>query len=143
MKDDIRAEKEKKKEYLNSYKNLCRKLQSLEDQLRSLWEVEQAAKIQQLSDMPKAHKQTDLSDLLVKEEVIFTKIIQKRAECMQKKLKIENKIADMSDGTESLILHKRYIELKPWEQICIEMDYSWKQTHRLHSRALINFKMEA
>jgi len=135
------TENEQKKEYLNSYKNLCKKLQSIEEQLQSLMEVEQSAKIQKLSDMPKGSMQTDLSDLMVQIEVIFTKIVLKRAECMEKKLEIESCIADMQDGIESSILHKRYIEFKAWEQICVEIDYSWMQTHRLHSRALCNFNM--
>lgn len=135
------TENDKKKEYLNSYKNLCRKLQSFEEQLQSLREVEQSAKIQKLSDMPKGSTQTDLSDIMVQIEVIFTKIIQKRSECMQKRIEIESRITDMTDGTESLILHKRYIEFKTWEQICIEIDYSWMQTHRLHSKALQNFTL--
>jgi DNA primase len=135
------TENEQKKEYLNSYKNLCKKLRSLEEQLLSLKETEQAAKIQTLSDMPHGSKQTDLSDYIVRIDVIFTKIIQLRAECIQRKLDIETRIADMSDGIESLILHKRYIEFKTWEQICVEIDYSWKQTHRLHSNALSNLKM--
>jgi hypothetical protein len=138
---DQKRRTEQTKEYLNSYKNLCKKLQSLEDQLQSLREVEQSAKIQKLSDMPKGSKQTDLSDIMVQVEAIFTKIIRKRSERIHRKIEIESKIADMEDGTESLVLHKRYIELKTWEQICIEIDYSWMQTHRLHSRALSNFKM--
>jgi len=133
------TENEQKKEYLSSYKNLCKKLRSLEDQLLSLREVEQSPKIQKLSDMPSGGKQTDLSDIMVQIEVIFTKIVQKRTECIKKKLEIESCIADMKDGIESSLLHKRYIEFKTWEQICVEIDYSWRQTHYLHGKALTNF----
>ncbi|MGF7145307.1 hypothetical protein HNQ56_003748 [Anaerotaenia torta] len=136
------TENEKKKEYLSSYKNLCRKVQSLEEQLQSLREVEQSAKIQQLSDMPKGGRQTDLSDIMVQIEVVFTKIVQKRAECMERRLEIERRIADLEDGAESEVLYKRYIEFKPWEQIYAEMNYSRAQTHRIHSIALINFNYE-
>jgi DNA repair exonuclease SbcCD ATPase subunit len=135
------TENEKKKEYLNSYKNLCRKLQSLEEQLQSLREVEQSAKIQQLSDMPHGSKQSDLSDYILKLESILSKIARTKRECMDKKLEIENRIADVPNGIQSSILHKRYIEFKPWEQICVEIDYSWRQTHNLHSKALSNFNI--
>lgn len=126
---------------MNRYKDLCKKLKSLEDQLQSLREVEQSAKIQQLSDMPKGGKQTDLSDVMVKLEVVFTKIIRTRAECLDKKLEIESRIADMGDGIEADILRKRYLEFKTWEQICVEIGYSWRQTHYIHSNALSNFKI--
>lgn len=135
------TENDKKKEYLNSYKTLCRKLNSLEEQLQSLREVEQSAKIQSISDMPKGSKQTDLSDYMVKIEVVFTKIVRARTECLNRKLEIESCIADMPDGIEADILRKRYIEFKTWEQICVEIEYSWRQTHRFHSDALHSFSL--
>jgi DNA repair exonuclease SbcCD ATPase subunit len=131
---------EQKKEYLNSYKNLCRKLQSLEEQLQSLREVEQSAKIQELSDMPRGGRQKDLSDYIVRLDKILSKVIRTKQECIDRKLEIEDQIADMQDGIESAILHKRYIEFKPWEQICVELNYSWKHTHRIHSKALNSFE---
>lgn len=135
------TENEQKKEYLNSYKNLCRKLKSLEEQLQSLREVEQSAKIQELSDMPRGGKQKDLSDYIVKLDRVLSKLIRTKQERLDRKLEIESRIADIVDGIEADILRKRYIEFKTWEQICVEIDYCWKQTHRLHSKALSNFKM--
>ena len=135
------TDNDKKKDYLNSYKNLCKKLKSLEDQLQSLRETEESAKIPSISDMPKAHNQTDLSDVMVRIEEVYTKIVRLRAECLEKKLEIESRIADMDDGIEADILRKRYLEFKSWEEICVELNYSWRQTHRLHSNALSNFKM--
>ncbi len=135
-------ENEYKKEYLSGYKNLCTKLQSLEEQLQSIREVKQSARTQKLSDMPKARNQSsDLSDVMVQLEVIFTKIINKRSDCLKKKMEIESIIADMEDGTESNILRKRYLEFKNWEDICDEIGYSWRQTHYLHDKALANFRM--
>jgi len=135
------TDNDKKKDYLNSYKNLCKKLKSLEDQLQSLRETEESAKTPSISDMPKAHNQTDLSDVMVRIEEVYTKIVRLRAECIKRKLEIEDKIADMPDGIEADILRKRYLEFKSWEEICVELNYSWRQTHRLHSNALSNFKM--
>lgn len=139
---EVQELNEKKKEYLNSYRNLCKKIKSLEDQLQSLREVEQSAKIQQLSDMPHGSKQSDLSDYMVRLDKVLSKIIKAKQECEDRKLEIESCIADMPDGIEADILHKRYLELKTWEQICCEIGYSWKQTHRLHSKALSNFNVE-
>lgn len=135
------TENDKKKEYLKSYKNLCAKLKSLENQLQSLRELEKSAKIQKLSDMPKGTKQMDLSDYIVKIEEVYTKIVRLRAECLERRLEIESRIAEMGNGIEADILRKRYLEFKSWEEICVELNYSWRQTHRLHSNALSNFKM--
>ena len=135
------TENEQKKEYLKSYKNLCIKLKSLEEQLLSLREIEQSAKIQSISDMPKGSKQLDLSDYMVRLDIVLAKIVKTRAECLDRKLEIESRIADMPEGIEADILRRRYIEFKTWEQICVDIKYSWMQTHRLHSKALSQFKL--
>lgn len=97
--------------------------------------------MQSISDMPKGNKQTDLSDYMVKLDVLFTKIVKMRKACIQKKIEIENMIADLPDGIESLILHKKYIEFKKWEVICVEIGYEWAHIHRKHSDALKNLNM--
>lgn len=135
------TDNEQKKEYLNSYKNLCRKLKSLDEQLQALREVEQSAKIQELSDMPRGGKQKDLSDYIVRLDRILSKVIRTKQECMVRKLEIESCIADMPNGIEADILRKRYIEFKPWEKICVEIGYSWRQTHYIHSEALSSFNI--
>ncbi len=135
------TENDKKKEYLCSYKNLCWKLRSLEEQLQSLREVKQSAKIQQLSDMPKGGGQTDLSDIMVQIEVVFTKIVQKRAECLQRKVEIEGRIADMTDGIQSAVLHSRYLYFRTWDQIGCDLNYSNRQIFNIHGKALSNFNI--
>lgn len=130
------TDNEIKKEYLNEYKNLCYKLKSLEEQLQSLREVNESAKIQTLTDMPKGNMQTDLSDLMCKIEKLQDKIREKKKECENRRLDIEERILEVKDGIESSILYKKYIEFKTWETICIEIDYSWRQTHYIHGKAL-------
>lgn len=137
------TDNEQKKEYLNSYKKLCEKIRSLEEQIEALRELEQSAKSPKLSDMPKgSNTNKDLSDYIVKLEKLIKELSNTKLEKEERRLEIERRIGKMSDGIECDILRKRYIELKKWEQICVEIDYSWKQTHRLHSRALVNFRLE-
>ena len=38
---------------------------------------------------------------------------------------------------EAYLIRLRYLELKRWEEICVEMNYSWKHIHRIHSDALM------
>lgn len=42
----------------------------------------------------------------------------------------------LGDGVFRTLLVARYINFKTWEQIAVEMNYSWSQTHRLHGKAL-------
>ena len=43
---------------------------------------------------------------------------------------------DNIDGIEGEVLKYRYVDLLTWEEICIRVHYSWRQTHRIHRRAL-------
>ena len=43
---------------------------------------------------------------------------------------------DNIDRVEGEVLKYRYVDLLTWEEICIRVHYSWRQTHRIHRRAL-------
>ena len=49
-------------------------------------------------------------------------------------------INDVQDGTLSTLLYERYINGKTFERIAVSMDYSWRQTIRLHGAALNEIK---
>lgn len=59
---------------------------------------------------------------------------------VETRLDIISAISELEDGRLRELLFKRYIEGKRFEQIAVEMRYSWRQTCRLHGEALV--KME-
>ena len=91
--------------------------------------------------MPRSGNQTDLSDGIVSLENVQEKLTNAIREKENLMAEIESKIADVECGIESQVLHKKYIEFKQWEKICVEIGYSWMQTHRYHSKALNSFKI--
>ena len=54
---------------------------------------------------------------------------------------IKTIIEAVEDDRERLLLQYRYLDGKTFEKIAVEMNYSWRQIHRLHSQALTNLKM--
>ena len=54
---------------------------------------------------------------------------------------IKTIIEAVEDDRERLLLQYRYLDGWTFEKIAVEMNYSWRQIHRLHSRALSNLKM--
>ena len=40
------------------------------------------------------------------------------------------------DGIEGDVLVSRYVKLLKWEEICVELHYSWQGIHLVHKRAL-------
>ena len=54
---------------------------------------------------------------------------------------IKSVIEVVEDDRERLLLQYRYLDGWTFEKIAVEMNYSWRQIHRLHSKALTNLKM--
>ena len=54
------------------------------------------------------------------------------------KLQARELIEALENNVEKIVLYKRYFECKPFEQIAVECNYSWRQIHRIHGTALIN-----
>jgi hypothetical protein len=54
------------------------------------------------------------------------------AELAQAQMDIEHLIEGL-DPIERVIARYRYINGMHWEQICVKVNYSWRQTHRIHS----------
>jgi RinA family phage transcriptional activator len=54
---------------------------------------------------------------------------------------IKSIIEAVEDDRERLLLQYRYLDGRTFEEIAVQMHYSWRQIHRLHSRALTNLKM--
>ena len=132
---------EQKKEFLNRYKNAVRKYESLVEQEYALRQEIEGSKPIEYSDMPKGNRQTDLSDYMVRLDKVLTKIQTRKEEMQNIRLEIEEKITDLPDGIQSKVLYLRYISFKSWEDICVDLGYSWRQIHRIHAAALRNFKV--
>ena len=43
---------------------------------------------------------------------------------------------------EQQILRLYYIDRLTWEEVCVSMNYSWRQIHRIHAQALAQLKDE-
>ena len=56
---------------------------------------------------------------------------------------IKSVIEAVEDDRERLLLQYRYLDGWTFEKIAVEMNYSWRQIHRLHSKALINLKLRS
>jgi len=51
---------------------------------------------------------------------------------------IKSIIESVEDDRERLLLQYRYLDGRTFEEIAVQMHYSWRQIHRLHSQALTN-----
>lgn len=62
-----------------------------------------------------------------------------RIRLLNLKVEINKAIESVPDVDQSLVLSKRYVLMKTWEQISEELSYSLTQLHRIHLQALESF----
>ena len=59
---------------------------------------------------------------------------------IDKFVKLKKEVSDLleqiEDPDQVKVLHKRYFEYKPWEQIACEMNYSYRNVCYIHGKAL-------
>ena len=115
---------------------LKRNIQQLENKLIEL-ETEATKMTRQLSKAPIRISSTDdrLSEIVCKIVEVQNEInrqLEKSYECTAK---IEKAIETLPPR-EALLIRLRYLDQKRWEEICVEMNYSWRQIHYIHAEAL-------
>lgn len=133
---------ERKKQQLKAYIQDKKKLNSLNNQKAELEEKIKSVKAILYSDMPKGSaKKTDLSDYMVKLERMDERIDDKIKNINDGFLNIEEAISGLGDGDESEIIRMRYIEGKKWEEISKKTEYTTRQVHNIHGKALKNIEI--
>lgn len=133
-------ERERKKAYLRSYKEALMTEKAIEEEIQQL-RIDKMCPTIIADGMPHSSGGSDLSEYAAKIDELMEKLKRSLSERMQLRSEINQKIEEMGDETEKLVLRLRYIHCKTWEQVAVEMGYSWKQIHRLHGKALENFNM--
>ena len=140
-KDKLKEDNDRKKEWLNGYRRFERKIKSLNEQREQIRCEKMQAKSQVITDMPRSGRQSDTSDYIARLEEIEKDIADATRMMYLRRLKIEKAIILIEDGIQADILRSRYINGMEWEDICVAIGYSWRQTHRYHSEALSNIKV--
>lgn len=133
-----------KKQYLKQGYRLRKEIKSDEEVLEELNENFDGLKALQNSEKVQGGPLKDDSRII--EEI--DKIIEVEEEIKKKLLalksfqaKLYQEIELVQDMNQRVLLKNRYIFNLTWEQIAERLGYSITQTHRIHKKALENFKM--
>lgn len=127
----IQEVKEKFKKYYWINKNI----EQLEDELLVI--KSRVMKVTQtFSDLPKMKGHHDkLADNVSDMIEIQNKINSKLPELYSLRVEIEDLIDKLPERERYLVM-ARYIHAKKWEEIAVDMGYSWQHIHDIHSKAL-------
>ena len=127
------------KDKLKQYIETKREIKIIEEKIEYLKQRKTSIKSQIMSDMPKNfnnNKNDVLGELLGEIEELIEIYNTKYMKLIKQQREIEEVIDNLEEATQRNIMRLRYLEGYTWEKICVEMNYSWRQIHRLHSKIL-------
>jgi RNA polymerase sigma factor (sigma-70 family) len=125
------------KEQLKAYRAIKLERDKLADMLAELEATMYGPKSQKLDGMPRSGSGvgSPTESIALKHADLRARYEQKVAELTAALSEIETAIETLAPRERTLIrLH--YAEGLTWEQVCVEMSYSWMQIHRIHGKAL-------
>ena len=141
MENDVKQENEKKKEYLRQYGCALRAERAIEEEIQQVRLDKMFPALVQDGMPHGSGGNSDLSDFVVKVDELLADLKKQVEERITLRKEIVQKIERMEDETEKLVLRMRYIHLKSFEEISIELGYTYRHVIRMHGWALKNFKM--
>ena len=111
-------------------------IERLENELLEL-ETEATRQTAQLTQERKSQNYDPdrLAELVAKIIEVKEEINRQLQQSYELVAKIEKAIEKLPER-EKYLIRARYIDCKSWEQIAVDMNYSWRQVHRIHANAL-------
>ncbi|MGX7092405.1 DUF1492 domain-containing protein [Hutsoniella sourekii] len=90
------------------------------------------------SNLPKSkhYRPTSFEDTLIKIIEMQEEINQDIDRLVDLKLEIKDCILKLKDKEAQVVLEKRYLCFKKWEEIAVEMNFDTRQVFRIHNRGL-------
>lgn len=133
------------KEELQNYRNLERERRQVKAKLEEIETALYSPRAQQLTGMPSAPpKPGSTLEAAVARHAEDLEALREHYQALLDRLTAAQlnieKAIDGLDTTARTLMRHRYIDGRKWEEICVLMNYSWRQVHRLHAAALIALK---
>ena len=124
------------KEYLKQIISIDKLINSKQKQVNDLKDL-CGVKSRGFDGMPGGSSNPDkIGELVAKIVDLENEITKSIDELVDLKRDAMKKIDQLSDSRYRLILNKRYLENETFERIAVDMDLSWKWTHKLHKESL-------
>lgn len=129
------------KEWLNRGWKLNREIDALLEEQRRALELATATTSAPQEDKVQGGEGNRTAERFANYAAYAAEIDSRIDELFQIKQEIDQAIEKVENTTYRTLLFERYINFKKWEQIAVDMDYSFRQITRLHGEALKKIKM--
>lgn len=131
------------KEYLRQALNLKRDIDRKHNQILELQAMAErttgSCEALRVSGTPNHSK---LESAVVRLASVSDELSEDIAAYRKKYREISAVIDAVQNPTYRELLALRYLSFLSWEEIAVKMNYSWKHVHKIHSRALVEIKMD-
>lgn len=121
------------KQYMNRVRWIDKEIQALDRLIIKTRESVESITQKYDSDGAQATKNPHKFDRLVELEALVNDKVQEQLNLKADTLLTISKI---KDRRQRIIMTEYYLKMKTFEEISVELHYSWKQIHRLHGYAL-------
>ena len=136
MTTELAQTRQRVKERLSAYLSARKEHKQIMERLTTLETRMVNVGSQVMDGMPRGGSGHDpMPDMIDAKAKLVERYRALAEELIVKQLWVEEAIASL-DSTERTLMRHRYIEGLSWEQVCVSMGYAWRQTHRIHARAL-------
>lgn len=142
MTDEERSAREAVKAKLAKYANLARERRQLLEELDALERYRGGLKSQNLDGMPRGSSSSDPTSQQALENVSLFGQYTSRLQAICDELTEVEALLQNLEPVERILARYRYIMGLTWDEVCQRMSYSWRQTHRIHSRVLSKLAAE-
>lgn len=130
-----------KKSILLEYRAIERRINRLIDE-KATWNAKATATTSSFSDMPRSGGGSDKIQTTVEKIIeIEEKLDHEIDALVDLRNRIEAAVEKLEDGRLRDVMRYRYIDGMKWEQIAVEMHYSYMQVCRLHGKALLEIML--
>ena len=124
------------KRRLNSYKDMRDEYRQLMDELQQLEAVMDSPSGPNYDGMPKSPGVGNpVERMVIKHLELVDRYKAQLSKLAAAQLAIEEMIENL-EPTERRLARFRYIDGLNWDDVCERMNYSWRQTHRIHGKML-------
>lgn len=137
---ELIEENELKKEYLNSYRESVRHINRICAEIDEIRILKVSISVN-YDGMPHGSGQRDLSGYAAKLDGMERELVKERYNRIRQYLDIAARIKQLKSENEKDVLFYRYIKGLDWWDIADKLNYSERQIHRLHGKALKNFEL--
>ncbi len=143
MKDKVISETERinssneAKEYLQQVRKAKLHISSLQEEIETMKELAVSiGSISQDEKVMSSVSQDKMADIICKIEDRVAELKTKMTEYIQLRAEIMAAISKVDNDDYQQILYKKYCQMKKWEEIALEMSYTYQWVCKLHGRAL-------